>query len=153
MFLVIATGYSVKSPVMTLNAYAAEKRLRIFEDLQQGQPPREGEYSDQTLQEGRVKGKPQMGSTRYEPHAIIVEFIYPDPKSSATVLSVRLPSPERIVFLPVPEWVIESIWQGEIDGSYQFESDARSMLKKFEAELGEEENQPWFGPRQAKRRE
>jgi hypothetical protein len=138
---------------MTLNAYAAEKRLAIFEDLKGGHSPKEGEYNDHTLKEGQVKGTPQIGSTRYEPDAIFIEFIYPDPKSSATVLSIRLPAPERIVFLPVPDWVVESIWQGEIDGSYQFESDARAMLAKFEQELTQAENQKWFGPRQAKRRE
>lgn len=69
-----------------------------------------------------------MGSTVYSPDSIQCEFIYPDPSSVPTVLTVSLIPPERIVFLPVPEWVVESIWQGEIAGSYQFESDARGMI-------------------------
>ena len=138
---------------MTLNAFAASARLEIFEDLKSGQPPRQGEYNADSLKEGRVKGAPQLGSTHYEPHAVVVEFIFPDSKSSSTVLSVRLPTSERIVFLPVPEWVVESIWQGEIDGTYQFESDANRMVSAFSEGLEEPANAKWFGPRAAKRRE
>lgn len=139
--------------LVTLNVFAAEKRRRIFDDLRAGQPPSEGAYSEDLLKEGKVKGTPQVGSTRYEPDAIILEFIYPDPKGIATVLPVRLTAPERIVFLPVPEWVIESIWQGDIDGSYHFESDAQALLAAFQEELSPAGNAKWFGPRAAKRRE
>ncbi len=138
---------------MSLNTYAAEKRLKIFDQLKQGLPPHEGEFDQQTFLDAKVKGQPQMGTTRYEPHAIYVEFIYPDPNSSAAILTVKLDTPERIVFLPVPEWVIESIWQGDIAGSYHFESDARALLAKFEGELSEAENPKWFGKQMAKRRE
>jgi hypothetical protein len=138
---------------VNLNAYAAEKRLAIFEDLKQGLPPREGEFNEQAFRDGKVKGQPQMGTTRYEPQALIFEFIYPDPKTTATVLSVRLPSPERIVFLPVPDWVVETIWQGDIDGSYHFESEAGRLVAGFHTELAPDANLKWFGPRQAKRRE
>lgn len=134
---------------MPLNAYVAEVRLRIFEDLQKGLPPHEGEYDAQALRDGQVKGKPQMGTTRFEPEAIMLEFIYPDPKSSSTVLTVRLPAPERIVFLPVPAWVVESIWQGEISGSHQFESDARRLVEEFRQELEPEANLKHFGARPA----
>src|SRR5947209_18596132 len=112
---------------MYLNAFAAEKRLALYDDLKKGLPPREGEYSDALLKEGKVKGQPQMGTTRYEPSSIVFEFIYPDPHTTATVLSVRVAAPERIVFLPVPEWVAETIWQGEIDGSFRFESEAMTL--------------------------
>lgn len=138
---------------MTLNAYAAEHRLALFEDLRKGLPPREGEYSEQALKDGRAKGQPQMGTTRYEPQSIVFEFIYPDPGSTATVLSVRVTAPERIVFLPVPEWVVETIWQGDVDGSYHFESEARELVSKLVTEVEPENNLKWFGPRQAKRRE
>lgn len=138
---------------MNLNSFAAEKRLAIYEDLKQGQPPREGEFSDQLFRDGKVKGLPQMGTTRYEPHAIVCEFIYPDAKTTATVLSVRIPSPERIVFLPVPDWVVETIWQGEIDGSFHFESEAAQLVKKLQDELLPDANTKWFGKRDAKRRE
>lgn len=138
---------------MTLNAYAAEKRLQILEDLRAGHPPREGHYDAAALNEARTKGQPQMGTTRFTPDAIHLEFIYPDPLSSALVLTVRLPSPERIVFLPVPSWVVETIWQGDIDGTYHFESEALRLLRDFESELGPEANLKWFGKQLAKRRE
>lgn len=129
---------------MTLNAYAASKRLAILEDLKQKGLPGEGEYDETALAAGKVKGEPQLGSTRFEPDAILVEFIYPDPASSATILTVKLTPPERIVYLPVPEWVVESIWQGEISGSFHFESDARGLLAELENELSPEQNSRWF---------
>ena len=138
---------------MNLNAFVAEKRKLIFEDLLADHPPREGEYSLELLKEGKVKGKPQIGTTRFEPESLVLEFIYPDSGGSAVVLPVRLPTPERILFMPVPSWVVESIWQGEIDGSYRFESEAAVMLAEFAKGLESEDNGEWFGPRKATRRE
>jgi hypothetical protein len=138
---------------MSLNAYAAEKRLKLFEELRNGLDPSEGEFDSALLAEGRIKGQPQLGTTRYEPDSIIIEFIFPDSQSSATVFTVKLKSPQRIVFMPVPSWVVESIWQGEIDGSFQFESDARKLLEAFQAGLQREPNAKWFERRQASRRE
>ena len=138
---------------MNLNAYAAERRLAFLEDLKRGWPPSDAEFDEATFKEGKVKGQPQMGTTRYEPHAIIFEFIYPDAHTSATVLSVRIKPPERIVFLPVPEWVIETIWQGDIDGSFHFESEALRLVAALQSEIAVGANERWFGPRQAKRRE
>jgi len=138
---------------MNLNAFAAEKRLAIFDELRQGLAPSVGEFDEAVLKEGKVKGHPQMGTTRYEPSALVFEFIYPDAQTTATVFSVRLSSPERIVFLPVPDWVVETIWQGEIDGTYHFESEALGLVAGLQAELTEEGNLKWFGPRPPKRRE
>ena len=130
-----------------------EKRLAIFEDLKNGQPPREGEFDDAVRKEGKVKGEPQMGSTHYEPDAIFVEFIYPDPKTTSTILTVKLAPPERIVFLPVPSWVVENIWQGDIAGTFHFESEAKKLFEELGQELDVESNKKWFGPQMAKRRE
>lgn len=138
---------------MSLNQFAAEKRLAIFEDLRQGLEPREGEFDSATLREARTKGAPQMGTTLYSPSEITFEFIYPDPTSTALILSVRLPSPQRIVFLPVPEWVVENIWQGDVAGSYHFESDAMVQMDKLRADLEAGANEKWFGRQPAKRRE
>src|SRR3569623_381757 len=115
----------------SLNAYVSEKQNRIFEDLTGGRDPSEGEFSSEILKEARAKGRAQMGTTRFEPDAIVLEFIYPDPKSTATIFPVRLHTPERILFMPVPGWVVESIWQGEIDGSYHFESEAAKLLAEY----------------------
>lgn len=138
---------------MTLNAYVAEKRNQLFGDLQHGQPPSEGEFSQEILSDAKIKGKPQMGTTRFEPDAIVLEFIYPDPRTTASVLAVRIRTPERILFMPVPSWVVESIWQGEIDGSYHFESEAAELLAAYAKDLEAEDNGKWFGPRPATRRE
>ncbi|MFQ3669602.1 MAG: hypothetical protein SNJ61_12050 [Fimbriimonadaceae bacterium] len=138
---------------MTLNQYAAEIRMQIFDSLKKGIDPPVGTFDASVLKEGKTKGEPQIGTTRYEPETIIFEFIFPDPRSAATVLSVRVGSPERIVFLPVPKWVVESIWQGDVDGSFHFESDAREMLAEFASLLEPDANRALFGPKQATRRE
>ena len=141
------------TPGMSLNTYVAEKRLALFDVLRAGREPLEGSYDRAVLAEAKLKGAPQMGATRYTPHTMAIEFIYPDTLGAATLLTITLEAPERIVFLPVPEWVIETIWQGEIDGSYQFESDAHVLFEALLDDLTPENNAHWFGPRVAKRRE
>jgi hypothetical protein len=138
---------------MKLNVFAAQKRLALFDELKSGLAPSEGSYNASALAEGRLKDEVQLGSTRFEPGAIHFEFIFPDSATSSTVVTVTLDPPERIVFLPVPEWVIESIWQGEISGSYEFESEAMARYSRFGGELEPENNAKWFGPQMAKRRE
>lgn len=137
---------------MVLNQFTSELRSKIFEELKLGFVPSEGTYSEQVLRDARSKGQPQLGSTRYEPNAIVIEFIYPSPGTTATVVSVRVSSPERIVFMPVPAWVVESIWQGEIDGSYHFESEAENLLAQFAASLTPEANLAQFGDKAPTRR-
>lgn len=138
---------------MRLSTFAAETKLAIHNELIEGNPPSLGSYDEALLREGRTKGQPQVGATRFEPQAVICEFVYPDPLGASLVFSVRVPTSERIVFMPVPDWVVESIWQGDVDGTYQFEADAQKMLETFRAELSEDLNMKWFGPRPPKRRE
>jgi hypothetical protein len=138
---------------MRLATFVAEARQNILEDLLGGQEPRTGEFDRALLNESRRKGAPQMGTTRYEPHCIQLEFIFPDSRSASTVFTVTLEAPERIVFMPVPNWVVENIWQGSVEGSYCFESEAKEFLKEFIAVLLEEENARHFGPRAPMRRE
>jgi len=138
---------------MNLNQYVAERRLRIFEELKRGVSPTEGTYDETLLKEGRAKGQPQLGATQYRPDAISLEFIYPDPRGAAVVLTVTLTSPERIVFMPVPGWVVEQIWQGEIHGSHQFESEANRLLEAFASELTPEANLRHFGRQDPTRRD
>jgi hypothetical protein len=138
---------------MTLSKFVASKKLSLFDDLKAGREPGEGVFAPEILAECRKKGSPQVGMVRFEPNWILFEFIYPDPLTSAGILTVTLPARERIVFLPVPEWVVENIWQGDIDGSYHFETEAEELLQKLASEITEEGNVKWFGPRQAKRRE
>lgn len=146
-------GVLQKGTDLTLNEWATAKKKAIFEALSNRLPPPEGEYDPDVLREGFDKGKPQMGTTVYEPESARFEFIFPDRQSSATVLTVRVTSPERIVFLPVPPWVVETIWQGDIDGTYHFENEAMELIENYREELKQASNRKWFGPRPAKRRE
>lgn len=138
---------------MTLNEYVARKKREILANLERGGQPGEGRYDSQVLADARVKGSPQMGATTFTPSTISLEFIYSDARSAATIFTVTLDAPERIVFLPVPEWVVENIWQGSIDGAYRFASDAERSYANLGAELSEQENAKWFGPRAPTRRE
>lgn len=137
---------------MTLNDFVCQARKQIHGELISGLQPSYGEFSEATLAEARAVGEPRMGSVRFEPQRVSLEFIFGSAAQSA-VFEVAVTPPERIVFLPVPGWVVESIWQGEIDGSYHFESHAVALYEAFRAELGAEANSVWFGPRQPKRRE
>jgi hypothetical protein len=138
---------------MTLNQYAAERRLAIFEDLRSNREPGLGAFDPAVLAEARAKGHPQMGTTRYTPNEILFEFIYPDPRGAAVIFTVSLAPPERVVFLPVPSWVVENIWQGDIQGTHHFESEATRLMGELQAELTVEGNLKWFEKQAAKRRE
>jgi hypothetical protein len=138
---------------MRLNEWAATMKTQIYEDLTAGKHPPVGKFDEHILREAQVKGKPQMGATTFEPNLAVFEFIYPDSNSSATVLQVAVDPPERIVMMPVPEWVMEEIWQGDVSGSAHFESEAMEMLRRFSSELEPSENGKLFGKQPAKRRE
>ncbi|MCU0316601.1 MAG: hypothetical protein MUC92_08415 [Fimbriimonadaceae bacterium] len=136
-----------------LNTFVAQKKREIFEDLTAGKAPREGTYDEELLRLAKLRGKPQMGATTYEPHSLGLEFVFHDPTTSALVFTVDVAPPERVVFLPVPGWVVETIWQGEISGSYCFESEAEDLIATFKDSLTPKENSQWFGKQQARRRE
>ncbi|MEO7453336.1 MAG: hypothetical protein ABIV13_01070 [Fimbriimonadales bacterium] len=138
---------------MKLNEWAATMKTQIYEELNVGKRPPVGKFDEHILREAQVKGKPQMGATTYSPVSAVFEFIFPDSNSSATVLQVVVEPPERIVFLPVPEWVMEEIWQGDVSGSPHFESEAVELMRRFSAELEPGANDRHFGPQPAKRRE
>jgi hypothetical protein len=138
---------------MKLNTFVSDKRKLIFESLVNGQTPSEGQFDAEGLREAQSKGSPQLGAVRFDPHSIHFEFIYPVRQSNTAIITVTIPSPERIVFMPVPAWVIESIWQGDIDGSFHFESEARALIREFEDGLGEQVNVELFSDRRKKQRE
>lgn len=138
---------------MTLNQFAAERRLAILDRLVNGLEPQDGLFDPSVFLDAQSKGTPQMGTTRYLPDEIAFEFIYTGPQNIASILTVITPSPERIVYLPVPSWVVENVWQGEVAGAFHFESDAYRLLREFEAELTSASNRKWFDKQAAKRRE
>lgn len=138
----------------SLTAYVAEKKRQIFADLERGQSPSEGSFDAELLKEAQTKQAPRMGTTRFEPRAIIVEYVYNDPSGSTLVVPVTLPAPERIVFMPVPDWVKQTIWQGEISGTFCFESEAASRLAAFASLLEPETNADYvMNPDPAMKRE
>jgi hypothetical protein len=130
---------------MTLAAFSAEKRNHLFDELSEGLPPTEGQYDEAIFKEGKDKGKPQIGATRYAPDAIFFEFIYPNPTGAPILLTVSLKPSERIVYMPVPDWVVESVWQGNVAGSYRFESEAEMLLREFASSLESGPNEQLFG--------
>jgi len=136
-----------------LNVFVAEKKRKLFEELRRGEFPSEGEYSQETVIAGREKGDVQIGTTRYAPDHLILEFTYADPLGASLILPIKIIPPERIVFLPVPAWVIETIWQGEISGRYTFESEARQYLAQLEAQIEPQANLALFAPPGPKRKD
>jgi hypothetical protein len=137
---------------MTLNEWSAITKRTLYDDLSKGLTPSAGEFDDALLNEARSKGRPQMGATVYSPGSARFEFVYKD-HIATTVFSVTVPAPERIVFLPVPAWVIETIWQGDVDGSYHFQSEADTLVESFLAQLGPDSNPRLFGRKEPTRRE
>ncbi len=139
---------------MSLNEFAANLKREIFQELESGHEPSQGRFDAAHLAECRSKGEPQVGKTRLEPQLITFEYLFPDPTGGAALIfTVEVDAPERIVFLPVPDWVVETIWQGEIAGTHHFESDARKLVEAFQAQLEPEANKELFGPQPPKRRE
>ncbi len=138
---------------MTLAEWAARTKRDIYEQISAGQSPSVGDFEPATLKEGRAKGQVQMGATIFQPYTVRFEFIFSDAVSSATVLTVTVRSPERIVYLPVPAWVVETIWQGVVDGSFHFESNANGLVQDFIEALKPDSNSSMFGKKQPSRRE
>ncbi|MDX2066316.1 MAG: hypothetical protein SFX74_11280 [Fimbriimonadaceae bacterium] len=137
---------------MRLADFVAEHRKVLYDDLLHLRSPSRGTFDAARLADARTKGSPQLGSTRYEPHAITFEFIYADPRASSVIVEVRVETPDRVVWMSVPAWVIENIWEGEITGSFAFLADAEAMLDGYRAGLEEGANLASFGVTAATRR-
>jgi hypothetical protein len=137
---------------MSLRTFESEHKRNIYEILMSGGEPEGVAYSAHDLAEGRKLGSVRMGKTKFAPDSLTFEFFFSD-GSETIVLPVILPSPERIVFMPVPEWVIETIWQGEVAGSYHFVSDAERLMERLRESLEPEANAILFAPKPPLRRE
>lgn len=119
-------------------------RGEILEDLKAKKEPRIGQFEPESLKNAFTKGSPQLGSMRYVPLGFFFEFIFPDAVGGTVILTVFVPAKERIVFLPVPDWVRQNIWQGDVDGSYFYESEVEGVLESFRGYLGAAENSQYF---------
>lgn len=133
--------------------YSAGQKREIFDALRQGETPPIGHFDEEIWRSGKEKGEVQMGTTVFLPGKITYEFIYQDPNGAHLVLGVEVEPPERVVFMPVPKWVVENIWQGEINGSFVFESEARAMMANLEESLTAAGNLPLFAPPGPKRKD
>jgi hypothetical protein len=114
-----------------LYVVSANLRGSILDDLKHKKPPSIGQFEPDMLKNALERGEPQLGSQRFVPEGIFLEFIFPDPQKGTVILTVFVATDERIVYLPVPKWVVESVWQGEVSGSYHFESHAHELLAEF----------------------
>ncbi len=83
---------------VTLSAFVSEKRTRIYAELKSGQKPSEGEYPPEVLKEALVKGEPQLGTTRFEPDAVVLEFHLPRPHDGHNRARSRENSRARAVY-------------------------------------------------------
>ncbi|HWD41601.1 MAG TPA: hypothetical protein VG944_22350 [Fimbriimonas sp.] len=137
---------------MSLNEFVAQLRKQTLRNLEAGLPPDEGAFDEEAFRKAKDRGKPQMGPFRFEPARILLDFLYLKGGESALVLTVAFESPERIVYMPVPEWVVEQVWQGDVQGSYHFDSEARELLRRFESRLEPATNAENFGPPESFRR-
>lgn len=138
---------------MTLNAYLAELKLKAFEGVKDGRIEAGFQGDQALLSVLSAKGKPTLGTTVLAPSNVSFEFVFTFPDGQSEVFALQHEPSERIVFLPVPEWVVESIWQGEVQGTYCFESEAKERLARFALELDPAANAKWFEKQGPKRRE
>jgi hypothetical protein len=129
---------------MTLREFMRDQIQRIFDALKANGAPPIGEYDPAQLRECQRRAYPQIGTTRFEPDALLLEFIFQDPSLGPAVLTVRVPAPEPIVYMPVPDWVIEDVWQGDVTGSFRFRSEAERLLEAFREQVFTERNRAYF---------
>ena len=133
---------------MKLNVWVAENKRSIFDNLVQGTPPQIGRFDEILFKEVLNLNAPTMGKTVFAPNGVSFEFVYQVQDSSAIIFPVWVESPHRIVYRPVPDWVIENIWQGSIAGSYVFEPEANEAINDFVARLTPNTNQFEFEQKQ-----
>lgn len=139
---------------MTLREFVSEQMNLIFDALKRGQSPPVGTYEAESLRECQRRSQVRTGVTRFLPDSALFEFIFNDPSLGPAVLTVKVAAPEPIVYMPVPGWVIEDVWQGDVTGSFRFHSEAVQLIEVFQNELRAENNQKYFEDRQPpKRRE
>lgn len=130
---------------MTLREFVRTQIQTIFDALKAGGAPPIGEYNLAQLKECQRRATPQVGATNFQPDALLLEFIFQDASLGPAVLSVRVPAPEPIVYMPVPDWVIEDVWQGDVTGSFRFLSEAERLLEAFREQVFTERNRVYFG--------
>ncbi|MCS6949110.1 MAG: hypothetical protein NZ520_01480 [bacterium] len=139
---------------MTLREFTNAARKQILEALQHKQPPPIGHFDRKAFEEAMQMREVQMGSAHYTPRSVVLEFVFwHDTPGAPLILSVEVETPEPVVFLPVPDWVQQDVWQGEVKGTFRLRSEAEQMLETFRRHVLEGENLHYFEERPAPRRE
>lgn len=139
---------------MTLREFTNASRKQILHALQHKQAPPFGHYDRKTFEEAVQMREVQMGSAHYTPHSVILEFIFlHDNPGAPLILSVEVDTPEPVVFMPVPDWVQQDVWQGEVKGTFRLRSEAGQMIEAFRQHTLEEQNLHYFEERPISRRE
>jgi len=139
---------------MTLREFTNTTRKQVFEALQHKTPPPIGHFDLKTFEEAIQLRQVQMGGAHYTPHSVVLEFVFlHDSPGAPLILSVEVETPEPVVYMPVPEWVQEDVWQGEVKGTFRLRSEAERMLSDFRHHVLECDNPHYFDERPAPRRE
>ncbi len=129
---------------MILREFIRENLKTLYEALQKRQNPPAGTYDAETLRECFRRTQVQTGTTHYFPDRVVFEFIFTEPSLGPAVLSITVPTPEPIVYMPVPDWVVEDVWQGDVTGSFRFRSEAEQLIEQFRTQLFSEQNLAYF---------
>ncbi len=139
---------------MTLREFTNTTRKQVFEALRHRMPPPIGHFDRKTFEEAVQMREVQMGGAHYTPHSVVLEFVFlHDNPGAPLILSVEVETPEPVVFMPVPDWVQEDVWQGEVKGTFRLRSEAERMLNAFRHHVLECENLHYFEERPVPRRE
>ncbi|MGQ9488369.1 MAG: hypothetical protein ACUVTY_09695 [Armatimonadota bacterium] len=139
---------------MTLREFVNATRKQVLDALQHKQPPPIGHFDPKRFEEAVQMREVQMGGTRYTPHSVILEFVFlHDNPGAPLILCVEVDTPEPVVFMPVPEWVQEDVWQGEVKGTFRFRSEAEHLIEAFRHLVLEYENPHYFEERPTPRPE
>lgn len=129
---------------MTPYEWAVGKRRTLLETLKAGGRPGDATFDAAAVDAALAKGSPREGAIRFAPDAAIVEVHVAFAGSAPVILPFRFLAPERIVWMAVPEWVVENVWQGEVTGRHLFESEAWAALDRVAAGLMPEPNAAAF---------
>ena len=132
---------------MTLREFVAQHKQSLLADLEDGRIPEVGRCDEESLAEALKLSTVRVGKAEIRPNEVSFEFILTKAGGESTVHSIVVDTPERVVFMPVPSWVVETIWQGEISGSHQFESDAQKLVEQLQESLTPEQTAELFTDR------
>ncbi|MGQ9881576.1 MAG: hypothetical protein ACUVSV_12050 [Armatimonadota bacterium] len=139
---------------MTLREFVNATRKQVLDALLHKQPPPIGHFDPKRFEEAVQMREVQMGGTRYTPHSVILEFVFlHDNPGAPLILCVEVDTPEPVVFMPVPEWVQEDVWQGEVKGTFRFRSEAEQLIGSFRHHVLECDNPHYFEERPTPRPE